>query len=177
MSHPSLAIGRPESSEYGPFYTTYIGLVPGNDPVAALQNQLQETGALLRSISEERGLHRYAPGKWSIKETIQHLSDTERIITYRALRFARADKTELPGFEQDDYVKPSEADSRPLADLIEEFSQVRRSTLSMFRNFPHAAWVRTGAANGNTLSVRALAYIAAGHELNHVKILREKYLA
>jgi hypothetical protein len=177
MSHPSLAIGQPEPSEYASYYGRYISLVTGCDPLTALSRQIDETCDLLRTIPEKRSEYRYAPEKWSIKEVVGHMSDTERVMTYRALRFARADKTELPGFEQDDFVKAAGSDHLPFADLIDEFAQMRRSTLCLFHNFQNEAWSRVGIASGNPVSVRALAYIVAGHELHHMKVLREKYLA
>ena len=151
-------------------------LVTGSDVVAALEDQPLETVALLSSLTEEQGDFRYAPDKWSIKEVLGHLIDCERVFTYRALRFARHDETPLASIEQDDYVRNSGCAERRLADLIEEFVSVRRATIWLFRSLSPDAWARRGTASGNPVSVRALAYIAAGHELHHRRILQERYV-
>ncbi len=169
-------IGRPGSSEYADFYAKYVGLVGDGDVVGGLAAEWKTTRALLESISAEKSLHRYAPGKWSIREMTVHVSDAERVFAYRALRFARADQTALPGFEQDDYIVPSAADQRDWAGIIEEFDTVRAATLSLLRNLPADAWTRTGVASGKPISVRALAFIIAGHELHHRRILHDHYL-
>ena len=168
---------RPESDEYAPYYKTYISLVPDADIVTTLEKQLQETSALLNARSEADGEFRYAPGKWSVKEVLGHLTDSERVFAYRVLRIARNDKTPLAGFEQDDYVQYGSFAQRPLADLIEEYISVRKATLSLLRGLDETAWARRGVANKNEVSVRAIAYIIAGHELHHKKILQEKYFA
>lgn len=167
----------PEVSEYASFYAGYIALVPGSDIVATVEEQGREAVLFLKSIAEELGAHRYAPGKWTIKEVVGHVIDTERIQAYRALRIARNDKTNLPGFEQDDYIPFSNSDERTLANLIEEFAAVRQSSVLLLKSFPPDAWARRGTANNFELTVRALAYILAGHELHHRKALKEKYLA
>jgi hypothetical protein len=131
---------------------------------------------LLSGRSEADGDLRYAPDKWSLKEVVGHLNDTERIMAYRALRIARGDQTPIEGYEQDDYVRNSPFARRPLADLIEDYIAVRRATISLFRNLDVSAWIRQGVANKNEVTVRALAYIIAGHELHHRRILEEKYL-
>ena len=172
---PTLTI-RPTASEHAAYYSRYIDLVPDGDIVATLERQLGETLALLRTIPEEKGGHRYAPDKWSIKELVGHLIDTERILSYRALRFSRGDKTPLPGFEQDDYVPNAAHGKCRLADLTKEFEHLHRSTILMFRHMDDAAWARRGVASENEISVRALAYIIAGHELHHVNVLKTKYL-
>ena len=130
----------------------------------------------MRSIPSEKGDYRYAPGKWSIKELLGHVIDGERIFAYRALRFGRNDQTALNGFEQDDYVAAGAFDKRELSDLIDEFEEVRRATIHLFRGFDETAWTRRGVASENEVSVRALAYIIAGHELHHMGVLRERYL-
>lgn len=168
--------GAPEPSEYAPYYGKYISLVPG-DVVAALEDQPHETLALLSGLSEEQADFRYAPGKWTVKEMLGHVIDTERIFAYRALRFARKDATPLASFEQDGYVLAGDFGGRRLADLIDEFVCVRRSSVWLFRSLSPEAWMRRGIASENPISVRALAYIIAGHELHHRRILREKYLA
>ncbi len=172
---PVIRIPKPESSEYNPYYDKYISQVPEGDVLALLQTQNQETAQLLSKVPETRATFRYAPGKWSIKEVLGHLCDTERIMSYRALRVARADATPLPGFEQDDYVQAANFDSRALADLAHEFQLVRQATLTLFRAFDEAALLRIGTANNSPISARALVYIIAGHEKHHAQILRERY--
>jgi hypothetical protein len=170
------AIAPPDPTEYAPYFGRYITLVGGHDIVAALQDQPRETLALLSGLSEAQGDYRYAADKWSIKEMLGHLIDTERVFAYRALRFARNDSTPLASFEQDGYVQWGNFSDRRLADLIEEFVAVRAATVWLFRGLSPEAWIRRGVASGNPVSVRALAYIVAGHELHHQRILREKYL-
>ncbi|HUI43397.1 MAG TPA: DinB family protein [Terriglobia bacterium] len=177
MSPQTAAITAPDASEYAPSYGQYIALVAGDDVVAALERQIAETVALLGGITGEQADHRYAPEKWSVKEVVGHLVDTERIFAYRALRIARGDPTPMAGFEQDDYVRAGGFGGRTLAGLLEEFAAVRRATLLLFRSFNPEAWTRRGTANQKEISVRAVAYVIAGHELHHRKILQEKYLA
>lgn len=167
---------RPESNEYAPYYAKYVSLVPEGDVVATLGEQLDETLALLRSIPEERAGDRYEEGKWSVKELIGHVIDTERIFTYRALRFARNDATPLQGFEQDDYVPVSGHDARTLSSLADELEHVRRATIALFAGLDAEAWTRGGVASNAEVTVRALAYITAGHERHHLAILRSRYL-
>jgi hypothetical protein len=168
-------IGKPESSEYSGYAAKYVSLIPEGDILARLEQQRRDMVLLLSCRSEEDGNFRYAPDKWSVKQVLGHINDTERIFTYRALRIARGDQTPLAGFEQDDYVRGAEAQSCLLSDLVEDFIAVRRATVSLFRNLPKAAWMRRGVANKNEVTVRALAYITAGHELHHANILRQKY--
>ena len=170
------APARPAPDEYAPSYGKYTALVPEGDVVETLRRQLDDTLALLGGLSEEQADSRYEPGKWSIKELSGHMIDAERIFAYRALRIARGDQTPLPGFEQDDYVATGNFGARTLADLAEEFDLVRRSTLKLFSRLDDAAWLRRGTASDNEVSVRALAYIIAGHAAHHVNILRERYL-
>lgn len=172
---PALAIGRPQTGEYAPYYDRYISLVQGEDVLSTLDEQRRKTVLLLSGRSEAEGEFRYAPEKWSAKEVLGHVNDTERIFAYRALRIARADATPMEGFEQDDYVRNGPFAQRPLADLIEDYIAVRRATLSLLRNLEEAAWMRRGVANKNEITVRALAYIIAGHELHHRGVLEEKY--
>jgi len=167
---------RPQPGEYAPYYDRYISLVPGNDILTTLDEQRRQTILLLSGRTEADGDLRYAPDKWSLKEVLGHLNDTERIMSYRTLRVARADTTPIEGFEQDDYVRNGPFPRRTLADLIEDYIAVRRATLSLFRNLDEAAWTRRGVANQNDVTVRALAYIIAGHELHHRRIVEEKYL-
>ena len=171
------ALSAPDASEYAPYFAKYVTLVAGTDVIAALEDQPRETVSLLSSLSEEQGDFRYATDKWSVKEVLGHLIDCERVFTYRALRFARHDETPLASIEQDDYVRYSGCAERHLADLIEEFVSLRRATIWLFRSLSPDAWTRRGTASGNPVTVRALAYITAGHELHHRRILQEKYVA
>ena len=167
---------RPKPGEYNPYYDRYISLIPGGDIVATLASELPKTVALLTSHGEEGEL-RYGPDKWSVKEVVGHMSDTERIMTYRALRIARNDRTPMAGFEQDDYIRGGPYAELQLADLVEEFKSVRAATLTFFSNLRAEDWTRRGIANGDEISVRALAYIIGGHELHHRQILEERYFA
>jgi hypothetical protein len=167
---------RPDAGEYAPYYEKYISLVPAGDVVETLRGQLDDTLALLNGLSEAEAASRYAPDKWSVKEVVGHVLDTERIFSHRALRFARNDQTPLPGFEQDDYVRTGDFGRRTLVDLAEEFAHVRRANISLLRALDEEAWLRRGAANDNEVSVRALAYIMAGHVIHHVQIIRTRYL-
>ena len=180
-SSTAAAYVRPQPGEYDPYYDRYISLVrhneaPGNDILAAFDDQRRQTLLLLSGRTEADGDLRYAPGKWSVKELLGHVNDTERIMSYRALRISRGDATPIEGFEQDDYVRNGPLARRPLSDLIEDYIAVRRATVSLFRNLDDAAWTRRGTAAGNEVTVRALAYIIAGHELHHRRVLEEKYL-
>ncbi|MCU1304862.1 MAG: hypothetical protein JWQ87_5146 [Candidatus Sulfotelmatobacter sp.] len=177
VSPPALAVARPQRGEYAPYYERYISLVPGEDILNTLDQQRRQTMMLLSGRDEADGDFRYAPGKWTAKELLGHLCDSERIFAYRALRISRADATPLAGFEQDDYVINGPFANRSLADLVEEFIAVRRATISLLRNLDEAAWMRRGTANKNEVSVRGLAYIIAGHELHHRQILEEKYFS
>ena len=172
---PTLNIARPQPDEYVAYYERYISLVQGQDILNTLEEQRRQTMTLLCGHDDEDGDFRYAPGKWSAKEVLGHVCDSERVFAYRALRIARADATPLEGFEQDDYVRNGPFAQRPLADLVEDFIAVRRATLSLLRSLDEAAWMRRGLANKNEVTVRALAYIIAGHELHHRRILEEKY--
>lgn len=166
----------PAKTEYASYYERYVSLVPEGDILSTLAEQTDSTLRALRGIDEEKAGHRYAPGKWSIKELVGHIIDTERIFAYRALRFARNDRTELPGFEQDDYIINSAFDALPLEELAREFEFVRNGNLLMLRHLDDAAWQRRGVASENEVSVRALAYIMAGHERHHMEILKSRYL-
>jgi hypothetical protein len=168
---------RPDSSEYAPYYGRYVSLVPEGDILNLLTEQLQSTMSLLEGVSESEADYAYAPGKWTIKEVIGHIIDGERVFAYRALRIARGDRTPLAGFEQDDYVRNGSFGERSLEGLLEEFECVRRSTLHLLGSLNDEAWKRRGTASDNEVSVRALAYIIAGHERHHANVLREKYLS
>ena len=167
---------RPSAEEFAPYYGTYINKVSDGDIVSTLRAQFSETLAYLRAIPDSRAGHRYAPGKWSIREVVGHVSDAERVFTYRALRFARGDETPLPGFDENDFMKKSRLDDRSYAGLIDEFEAVRGATLALFDSLFPDEWSRHGSASGKDVSVRALAWIIAGHELHHVRILKERYL-
>jgi hypothetical protein len=175
MSTLTTSFGRPQSDEYNPYYERYISLVGSEDIIGLLERQAPETATLFKSANAKADF-RYAPGKWSVKEMLGHVNDTERIMAYRALRIARGDKTPIEGFEQDDYVRDGNFAQRMLADLIEEFADVRTATLALFRHLDAETGLRRGIANKNEVSARALAYIIAGHELHHRRILKEKYL-
>lgn len=169
-------ISKPEAGEFAPYASMYIDLLPDDGRVLEhLRNNFEEVRRLVASLSEDELHHRYAPGKWSIKEILVHIVDDERIYAYRALRFARGDRTELPGFEQDDYAPTSRADERSLASIMIEYEAVRAATIAMFDGLPAEAFERPGLADGNPMSVRAAAYHIAGHELHHLKIIRERY--
>lgn len=168
-------IGRPQEIEAAPYYFTYINQVPGNDAPAVIKSQLEESLAFFSGISEQKSLYRYAPEKWSIRQTLNHVNDTERALTFRALWFARGFETPLPSYDQNIAASGAGADNIPWAAHVEEFRRVRLSTISLFRNMPSEAWTRTGIASDNRFTVRALAYIVAGHLTHHVRILRERY--
>jgi hypothetical protein len=175
MNSPKTASPRPAPTEYAAFYEKYIALVPGNDIVTILDAQRLQMTQLFAARSERDGNFRYAPGKWTVKEVLGHISDSERIFAYRALRIARADQTPLSGFEQDDYVRAGAFGERTLTDLVEEFALVRGATSALFQSFSGEAWFRRGVANKSEVTVRALAFIIAGHELHHREILKEHY--
>ncbi|HEX8888948.1 MAG TPA: DinB family protein [Pyrinomonadaceae bacterium] len=170
-------IEKPAPSEYAPYADRYISLLPDDGLVLKhMKENLKATREFILSLPAEKLNFRYAEGKWTIKEILVHLSDDERIYTYRALRFARHDLTELPGFEQDDYALHSNANARPVSKILSEFATVRRATISLFNELDDEALMRTGVADGTRVSVRALAYHIAGHELRHVRIIKERYL-
>ena len=168
-------VQSPSETEYAPFFGRYIDRVTDQDIVSALRSSHEVLLALLRTFPEAKGGHRYAEGKWSVKEVIQHITDTERIMSYRALRFARKDATALPGFEEDDYAASSNADRRSLADLITEFEVVRTSTILLFESFNDEMLKAQGTANGKAMSVRASGCMIAGHGLHHGQVLEERY--
>jgi hypothetical protein len=177
VSPAMFVIARPEPGEYAPYYDRYISLITGTDILGTLDAQRRQMMTMLCGRDESDGDIRYAPEKWNAKEVLGHVCDTERVFAYRALRIARGDQTPMAGFGQDDYVKRGPFARAPLAEIIEDYIAVRRATLTLLRNLDEAAWVRRGVANKNEVSVRALAYITAGHELHHRRILEEKYFA
>ncbi len=169
-------MGRPSKTEAAEYYFTYIDQVVGEDPIAMLRDQLQEADALFGSMTEDESLYRYAPEKWSVRQVLNHVTDTERAFAFRALWFARRFDSPLAGYDQNIAASGAEADGVALAAHIEEFRQVRLSTISLFQNLPPAAWMRTGIASDNLFTVRALAFCIAGHYAHHAKIVRERYL-
>jgi uncharacterized protein YciI len=173
---PVEASGRPEPSEC-PYDSGYSVLVEGGDIVRALSAQQADALALLRSLDEDAGNSSYAPGKWTIKQVLGHMTDAERIYSYRSLCFARGDGAPLRAFDQDQYMPYSDFNSRPLVELIEEFRAVREATLGLYRGLSAEAWLRRGTVGDQSATVRGVAYVCAGHERHHVKILRERYLA
>jgi len=171
-----IATARPGTDEYALSFAGYVARIADDeDVVAVLASQLNVVGARLAGIAEARGDYRYAPGKWSIKEVVGHLSDTERILAYRVLRIGRGDTTPLPSFDENAYVPEMRAGERTLADLTGEWGDVRRATIALFRNLPAPAWPRRGVASDKPISVRALAYIIAGHVRHHLEVLETRY--
>lgn len=168
---------RPADSEYAPYYARYVRAVPDGDVLDLLERQLGDTVHLLGGVTEARADHRHAPGKWSIRQVVGHVVDTERIFAYRGLCFARGDAGPFPGFEQDDYAERGGFDQRTLRDLVGELVHVRRGNVMMFRGMSAEAHERRGVASGVSFTVRAIPWILAGHERHHVGILRERYLA
>jgi len=167
---------RPQTTEAAPYYFKYIDLIPGEDIVPAIESQMGETLQFLEGISEEQSLHSYAPGKWTIREVLNHVNDGERLFLSRAFWFARGFQDALPSFDQDVAVQMAHANDTSWAQLLEEFKNVRLATISFFNNLPAEAWRRTGVASENPVTVRALAYIIAGHVAHHRGVLQEKYL-
>lgn len=173
MIHRTIRPDRDEAAEY---FFKYIDLVPDGDVVAFLESQRTEVLALLRGVTQEQSRHRYAPGKWSVSDVVAHLNDCERLFAFRAFWFARGFQTPLPSFDQDVAAAHAGADDRPWSSHIEEFASVRASTLDLFSGLAPQAWTIRGVASDSPFSVRALAFVGAGHVLHHVGILRERYL-
>lgn len=169
-------IGIPERTEAAPYYFTYIDRITNPDIVGELEAQLTGVPAFLRGVSEEKSLHRYAPDKWTIRQVLSHINDTERAFAFRALWFARNFDTPLPSFDQNIAVEGASANDYSWASHIEDFQAVRAATLTFFHNLPAHAWMRKGTASGNPFTVRALAYIIAGHVVHHKSILEARYL-
>ena len=168
---------RPDPGEHDEYYTRYIAKVPDGDLLSMLEAQGRETAGVLRGVPEARGDFAYAPGKWTLKEVVGHVSDAERVFSYRALRIARGDQTPLASFDQETWTPQSGATARTLADLVDELEAVRRATLALLAHLPAEAPLRRGTASGKGVSVRALAWIIAGHERHHLGIIRERYLS
>jgi hypothetical protein len=167
-------MSRPNPTEYAPDYESYVRLVPEEDVTTALETQSAETRSLLDDLSEAQGVERHAPYTWSIKEVVGHVTDAERVFAYRAMRFARGDSTPLPGFDENAYVKAAAFDRIPLKDLVAEFEAVRHASVSFFQTLSAADWAKSGLANDNRVTVRALAYIIVGHARHHTAILRRR---
>lgn len=169
-------LSRPGADEMAAYFQKYVDLVPDGDIVDTLSRQLGGTLGLLQDVTPELETYRYAPGKWSIREVVGHLSDAERVFAYRALRFGRGDTTPLPGFDENEFMKRARLDDRSYASLVDEFAAVRHATVALFDGFFPDEWTRHGSASGKDVSVRALAWIVAGHELHHVDVLKTRYL-
>lgn len=172
----SLSLSRPTADEASSYYFTYIQLVPDGDIVQTLQTQHADIHSLLQHTTDANAAAAPAPGEWSIKQVVAHLSDTERLFSFRALWFARGEQAALPGMEPNPWVAITNVNARPLSDLLAEFEQVRAASIALFVNLDRAAWQRRGIASGSVVSVRALAWIIAGHELHHTRSIREEYL-
>ncbi len=168
-------IGRPQSSEAAPYYFTYVNRVHGEDVIAVLSNQLDETLMMCAKVSEEQSFHRYAEEKWSIRQVINHVTDSERVFAFRAFWFARGFETALPSYDQNIASAGAEADGTSWAAHVEEFRRVRLSSIALFENMPPKAWMRGGIASDNYFTVRALAYIIAGHLAHHASLLLKEY--
>jgi uncharacterized damage-inducible protein DinB len=171
----TLTISRPLADESIPYYHGYIAKVPGENLGEQLAEQLRTLEQLFENVTDRAALARYADGKWSIKEVVGHLSDTERIFSYRLLRIARGDETPLPGYDENAYVPAGDFDRRPLRMLLDELRATRLSTAAMMENLPPESWTRRGVANGKPVSARALAYIIVGHVNHHMGTLRALY--
>ena len=168
---------RPEADEHHPYYARYIALVPQAMPLPALEEQLAEILPFLRGLNEAKGSLRYAPGKWTVKQVLQHVIDGERVFAYRALRAARGDRTPLPGFDENAFADQADAGQRTIQSLADELELLRRANLAMFSSMSEEDLRRRTVANGHEISVRALAFIIAGHARHHTQLLRERYLS
>jgi hypothetical protein len=170
-----LVLPRPGADEHAPYYAGYVAAVPDERIGAQLQAQGDLLARLLAPLDEAQARHRYAPGKWSVKEVVGHLADVERVFAYRLLRIVRGDATPLPGFDEDAYVAAGDFDARPLSALVDEFRAARASTLALVLGVGAAHWERRGIASGHAVSARALAWLLAGHVAHHVRLLHERY--
>src|SRR5687767_6962437 len=171
-----MIVSAPDRTEAAEFYFTYIGKVPGSDVLAVLETQLAEVMPILRSVSEEKSLHRYALDKWSMREVVNHVNDAERLFSFRAFWFSRGMAEPLPSFDENAAAAAAAADERSWQSHLDELESLRATTLALFRNLPDEAWRRRGVASGSPISVRALAYICAGHVTHHVGVLQDRYL-
>lgn len=170
-------MNRPLETEYAPFYRGYVAHVTEEEILPVLRSELDALDLLLNRVAPERETYRYVDGKWSIREVIGHLIDAERVFGYRALCIARGETKNLPGFDENEYMSSAPYDRIDLEDLLSELRLVRLANIAMFRSLDEAAWTRIGTANDNQVSVRALAFIMAGHVRHHMGVLRERYLA
>jgi hypothetical protein len=169
-----LQVGHPDVSEFAPFYAGYIARVT-EEPMVALVQQAATTEGALRRIPDASAGHRYAEGKWTVRDIVGHLADTERVMSYRALRIGRGDATPLAGFDENVFAKTAHAEDREWGTLVDDLTTVREATLALFRSFDPDAWRRLGTANGAAVSVRALAHVIVGHERHHLEILKARY--
>jgi hypothetical protein len=169
-------VNRPDKTEYAEYYHKYVEAVPDGDISDVLEDQLIAAVNLFSNISEDKSKQRYAPGKWSIREVLGHIMDAERVFAYRALRFSRGDQKPLQGFDENEYINNSNYDKTNLSLLIEEFLNLRRSTISVFRSMKNEMWLKKGNASGYDVTVRGLAYIIAGHAEHHFEVIKERYL-
>jgi uncharacterized damage-inducible protein DinB len=169
-------ISAPKSTEYDEFFNSYMGNANTDDLLSALAASEEYIVNLMLSLKEQQLKHRYQPGKWSIKEMLVHMADTERIFAYRALRFARNDKTDLPGFDENAYAEESKADTRPITSILAEYAAARQATIELYKGFDDEMLDRTGTASGRSVSVRALGFAILGHEIHHLNIIKQRYL-
>jgi hypothetical protein len=166
---------RPAGNEYAPFYAGYVALVAESDVLAVLEGQIDEIRRLLLSVPAEKETYRYAEGKWSLRQVLGHLVDAERVFGHRAFCFSRGEQAALPSFDENEYVAAARSDHVPLRDLLDELALVRQANLCVFRRLDDHEWARVGTASGLPVSVRALAFIMAGHPRHHLNVLRERY--
>jgi len=171
-----MGLRKPLPAEYGEAYAHYLASAPEGDLLALLRAQMEAVKTLFGPLSEGQGAYRYAPGKWSLKDLLQHLSDAERIFAYRCLRIGRADATPLPGFEEDHYAAAAQADSRSMAELLADFCAAREASLSLFKSLGDKAWDQKGTTSGKVITARCIPYIIEGHAEHHLKVIRERYL-
>lgn len=169
-------MNRPEKNEYAEYYHKYVEKVPQGNIVDVLDDQLNSIVNFFSRITEEKSKHRYAPGKWSIKEVLGHIMDAERVFAYRVLRFSRGDEKSLLSFDENQYISNSTYDSVPLQLIVEEFSYIRKANIRMFKNLSDEMWMKKGIASNNPVTVRGLAYIIAGHAQHHINVIEERYL-
>jgi hypothetical protein len=172
-----MVLSRPLPGEYPEGYAPYIAAAPEGDAMALLRSQLDEVGTLYSGLTESQGAYCYAPGKWSLKDLLQHLSDGERIFAYRCLRIGRGDATPLPGWDENTYAVTAYADGRSVADLLADFRTARLSSLELFRSLPDGAWIQQGNSNGRNVTTRCFPYICLGHAAHHLGVIRERYLS
>ena len=173
---PTIPYDRPDTDEYAPYYGAYVNQVPAGDLLTILADQMAEIMTLLRPLSEEKASFAYAPGKWTIKQVIGHLIDSERVFSYRLVSFARADPSPLPSFDENAWIGPAQFNDRSLTSLVDELVAVRSASIALVAGLPLEARVRRGIASGKEVSVRAIAHILPGHVAHHLKVLKDRYL-